>query len=178
MPTEYVRDPSGATHTLVRQADSKACGLAAVAMTIMARMFTCPKNPPTEQSLLAQLGLSTIPDGGLLRSQLAQLLTLNNIPHDVVTYSNAEFFRPAMRSRIKLKKPGILHIMRGTASAYAGHWVVAVNVTADFLIVLDPMYGLQLVDFELLPHYPYVNRGGGEGGGTSVVFSGQCLITT
>jgi hypothetical protein len=177
MPTEYVRDPSGAAHTLVRQADSKACGLAAVAMAIMARMFTCPKEPPTEQSLLAQLGLTSIPDGGLLRSQLAQLLTLNGIPHDVITYGDSKFFGPAMRDRIKLKKPGILHIMRGTAGAYAGHWVVAVNVTTDFLIVLDPMYGLQLVDWELLPHYPFVNRGGGEGGGTGVVFSGQCLLT-
>jgi hypothetical protein len=177
MPTEIVRDPNGVTYTLVRQADPKACGLAAVATTILARMFVCPKDPPTEQSLLAQLGLSTIPDGGLARSQLAQLLTLNNIPHDVVSYGDTSAFIPDLKNRIKPKKPGILHVMRGTAGAYAGHWVTAVNVTPDFLVVLDPMYGLQLVDFTLLPHYPYVQRGG-EGGGTGVVFSGQCLLTT
>lgn len=176
MPNEYVRDPAGVTHTLLRQADPKACGLAAVAMAMMARMFVCPKDPPSEKALLAQAG-GTIPEGGFTRSQLAQLLTLNNIPHDVVSYGDTSGFIPALRSRIKPKKPGILHVMRGTAGAYAGHWVTAVNVTTDFLIVLDPMYGLQLVDFTLLPHYPYVNRGGGEGGGTGVVFSGQCLMT-
>ncbi len=176
MPIETVRDTTGGTYTLVRQANPTTCGLAAVATTIMARMSTCPTNPPTEQALLAQIG-GTIPEGGLRRAQLAQLLTLNNIPHDVVTYGDTSAFIPALKNRVKPKTPGILHVMRGTAANYSGHWVTVVSTKNDFLVVLDPMYGLQEIDFAFLPAYPFIQRGSNGGNAAGVVFSGQCLLT-
>jgi hypothetical protein len=177
MPIEIVRDTSGGSYTLVRQADPVTCGLAAVATTILARMNICPVQPPTEQSLLAQIG-GAIPEGGLRRTQLAQLLTLNNIPHDVVTYNDTSTFIPALRDRIKPKKPGILHVMRGTAGNYSGHWVTAVSSKDDILVVLDPMFGLQEISFDFLPSYPFVQRGRGQRGtAAGVLFSGQCLLT-
>ena len=178
MPTEIVRDTTGGTYTLIRQADPRTCGLAAVATTILARMSVCPVAGPTEASLLAQAG-GVIPDGGFRRSQLAQLLTLNNVPNTVSTYNDTSTFIPALKGNIKPRVPAILHVMRGGAGNYAGHWVTAVSTKDDILIVLDPMNGLQEIDFAFLPGYPFVLRGRGQqGNATGVVFSGQCIFTS
>ena len=176
MPTEYVRDSSGHTYTLVRQSDPTYCGLASVAAVIIARSRTCLVHPPTEQQLLAEAG-GTMPPGGLRRSQLAQLLTLHNIPNSMESFGDSSTFIPALRSKIKAGHPAILHAMRGGPAGYAGHWVVAVDTADDILTVLDPMYGLQEVSFDFLPSYPFVQRGARPGAAAGVVFSGQCIFT-
>jgi len=177
MPTEIARDSSGNTYTLVRQADPTTCGLAAVAMTILARMMVCPVQPPTEQSLLAQAG-GTVPPGGLRRTQLGQLLTLHNVTNTLTTYNDTSTFIPALRSNIKRRVPAILHVMRGSAGNYQGHWVTAVSVADDILTVLDPMFGIQEVSFDFLPAYPFIQRGGPRGSAAGVAFSGQCIFTS
>lgn len=163
MPTEYIFDSSG-TYVLVRQDDPNACGLAAVAAVMMARMFICPKDPPTEQSLLEKLG-GTIPQGGYTRTELDRLLTLLQIPHRQGTFNDTSTFLPALRDNIRPRKPAILHL-KGSAG---GHWVAAVSTRDNTLVVLDPMYGLQLVLFGDLPGYASLS---------GVEFSGQCIFTT
>jgi hypothetical protein len=134
--------------------------------------------PPTEQSLLAQIG-GVVPPGGIRRTQLAELLTLHNIPNSLGTFNDTSTFNPALKANIKPKKPAILHVMRGTAGNYQGHWVTAVNTADDILVVLDPMFGLQEVSFDFLPGYPLIMRGpGGRGAAAGVVFSGQCIFTS
>jgi hypothetical protein len=174
MPSEIVSDLSGNSFTLVRQSDPNACGVVAVINAILARMFICPKNPPTETSLLAQLGLSSAPDGGLQRSQVSRLLTLNNIPYEYMGYPKVDEFIAAMRSHAKPKTPVILHVAKGTKENYTGHWVTAVSTKGDFMTVLDPMYGLQNVYFDLMPNYAISSSDSNVAG---AIFSGQSLLT-